>query len=179
MENPNMLNPNTTAQAGILQQLDQAQLFTRMALKGLSEEQWNQIPEAFGTPLSTQVNWQFGHILISNYHLGVQLIVGHRPDLLDAKRYATCYGRGTSPRDHADMRPGKAELLDTATRLDAALRAIVSDLSDSDLATPVSTFVPGITNKLSALLFCGAHQMYHNGQLGLLRKALGRAPTPI
>lgn len=169
-----MEQPTLTVQAGILQQLDQAQLFTRMALKGLTEAQWNQIPEA----LSTHINWQFGHMLISNYHLGVQLIVGHRPDLLDAKRYAMCYGRGSSPLANADIRPGKAELLDTAKRLDAALREIVSGLSDADLATPVSTFVPGITNKLSALLFCGAHQMYHNGQLGLLRKALGAVATP-
>lgn len=169
-----MENPILTVQAGILQQLDQAQLFTRMALKGLSEEQWLQIPKA----LATQVNWQFGHILISNYHLGVQLMVGHRPDLLDAKRYATCYGRGTSPGANADIRPGKAELLDTAKRLDAALREIVAGLSDGDLAAPVSTFVPGITHKLSALLFCGSHQMYHNGQLGLLRKALVADPAP-
>lgn len=167
-----MQQPTLTAQAGILLQLDQAQLFTRMALKGLSEAQWNQIPEAFGAPLGTHVNWQFGHILVSNYHLGVQLIVGHRPDLLDAKRYALCYGRGSSPLANTEDRPGKSELLDTAQRLDAALREIVSGLSDADLADCISTFVPGITNKLSSLLFCGAHQMYHNGQLGLLRKAL-------
>jgi DinB superfamily len=167
------MEPSTvSAQAGIIAQLDQAQLFTRMALKGLSEAQWNQMPETLGT----HVNWQFGHILISNYHLGVQLIVGHRPDLIDAKRYATCYGRGSSPSANADLRPGKTELLDTASRLDAVLREIVSGLSDADLATPVSTFVPGITHKLSALLFCGAHQMYHNGQLGLLRKALAASP---
>jgi DinB superfamily len=160
-----------SAQTSILIQLDQAQLFTRMALKGLTEEQWNHTPEALGT----HVNWQFGHILISNYHLGVQLIVGPRPDILEAKRYATCYGRGSSPLANAESRPGKAELLDTASRLDAALREIVAGLSDADLATPVSTFVPGITHKLSALLFCGSHQMYHNGQLGLLRKAISTA----
>jgi hypothetical protein len=157
-----------TAQASILSQLDHVQLFTRMALKGLTEEQWNQTPETLGT----NVNWQFGHVLISHYHLGVQLIVGHRPDLMDAKRYAACYGRGTSPSANWDIRPGKAELLDTANRLDAALREIVSGLSDADLAAPVSTFVPGVTHKLASLLFCGSHQMYHNGQLGLLRKAL-------
>jgi uncharacterized damage-inducible protein DinB len=158
------------SQAALLDNLKTASLFTRMALKGISAEQWNVTPPALGT----NINWQFGHILVAHYHFGVQLIVGDRPGLFDAERLEKCYGRGTRADENWGMRPDKDELLAYAHALENALSDLASGLTDAELNQPVQTFIPVITSKHAALLFCGSHQMYHNGQLGLLRKALAQ-----
>jgi hypothetical protein len=154
--------------AAIAHQLQVARTFSRMALKGLREADWDEIAPA----LRTDINWQFGHMLIGNYHFGVELISGPQAGLLDLPTYARCYHRGTSPLENRDSRPGKADLLAAAARVDAAMDAALAGLDEAGLAAPVATFQPMITTKHAALLFCGTHQMYHNGQMALVRKAL-------
>lgn len=155
----------------IQDQLRTANFFTRMALKGLTESQWQTTPETLGT----NVNWQFGHLLMGNYHFGIQLIIGDKPDLFDLGLYSQCYHRNTNPLAHWDIRPGKPELLIVAQAIETALAEVLNTIQEIELDSPVSTFNPAVTTKHAALLFCGSHQMYHNGQLGLLRKALLRS----
>ncbi len=152
----------------IQDQLRTASFFTRMALKDLSEEQWEIAPPALGT----HINWQFGHILIANYHFGVELVSGPMNSLFDLELFKRCYDRGSDPGVSDSFRPRKPALLEAAQNLDAAIMRITDGLEEADLAAPVKTFLPVVQSKHAALLFCGSHQMYHNGQLGLLRKTL-------
>ncbi len=157
-----------SAISGIIQQLQVARTFSRMALKGLEADLWKVTP----AHPATNVNWQLGHIVLANYHFGIELIVGRRADLIDVSSYTQWYHRGTLPGDGLEERPGKSDLIAAASRVDAAIDEILSSLDEGGLSDAVSTFNPMITTKHASLLFCGAHQMYHNGQLGLLRKAL-------
>jgi uncharacterized damage-inducible protein DinB len=154
--------------ASIQDQLITSTFFTRMALKDLSEEQWEITPPALGT----HVNWQFGHILLAKYHFGVELISGPNAGIFDVDLFKRCYDRGSDPCASAAYRPRKAALLEAAQNLDAALMHIIGGMDEADLAAPVKTFLPVVQSKHAALLFCGSHQMYHNGQLALVRKAL-------
>lgn len=154
--------------AAIAQQLQVARTFSRMALKGLEADLWKITP----AHPATNLDWQVGHFILGNYHFGIELIVGERHDLIDVANYMRWYHRGTLPGARLEERPGKADLLAAASRVDSAIDEILRLLDESELSKTVSTFHPMITTKHASLLFCGSHQMYHNGQIGLLRKAL-------
>ncbi len=48
---------------------------------------------------------------------------------------------------------------------------------EATLGEPVDMPYTAYATKLGALLFCSHHEMIHAGQIGLLRRLLGKAPV--
>lgn len=123
-------------------------------------------------PAGNCPNWVMGHLLqVYNEALG---LLGQEPVMEAAalERYA----RGAPPiRDAAEAREF-GELLgaweEAVARIDAGLAELDPEMLDQPApASPENNPEETIRTLLSTILF---HQTYHAGQLGLLRRLVGR-----
>lgn len=126
--------------------------------------------ESLRTPIAgvNGVNWILGHLVRSN--AGVLELL-HRPGdppSVDLARYAA----DTPPIEDAADALDVTELRDAFRRQTALLDQALADASPEVLAGPPPQ---GFQGELRDFLhFITFHQGYHVGQLGLLRRALGR-----
>ena len=118
------------------------------------------------------VNWILGHVVASRSSL--LRLLGEEPVLGEAgeKRYA----RGSTPlADAADALP-LSELL---AAFESSQERLVSGLKRLDPAMlsdapPPGAAVPGIETLGQSLAIHSFHESYHIGQLGALRRILGK-----
>jgi hypothetical protein len=138
-------------------------------LDGVSNEETLLSPQ----PSGNCMNWVLGHLVLAR-NLAITL-AGAGP--MNGKELLDRYGRGTEP-----LKPGEAPV-DLAT-----LRGIFEDsqqqllpalaaMSDEALAADIPEALrrpPLVGNVGNALARMNAHENYHNGQLGMLRRLVGR-----
>ena len=139
----------------------------RRTLEDVTHEESLRGPEPFGN----NANWVLGHLVHSAE--SVLDLLG-QPRVLDTDALAR-YRRGTSPLvDGAEAVPLE-RLLDAwdeaSKRIDAGLISISEEQIDA--AVPEKIRWMGRTVG-EVLAFASFHQSYHTGQLGLLRRLLGK-----
>ncbi len=128
---------------------------------GLSHDESLQQPEPGGNCL----NWVLGHIVASRNSM--LKLAGEEPIWSEAA--AAPYARGSDGlRDVSRARP-LAEILADLRRAQERLLGRLGRMSDADLAAPVKDGTVG-----SQLAFLHFHEAYHAGQVGLLRRLLGK-----
>jgi hypothetical protein len=134
-------------------------------LEGLSHEESLEQPASGGNCL----NWVLGHILATRTH--VHRLLGDEPVWSDAE--AKRYERGSSPIVEAG--PGVLplpRLVDDLRTSSTRLRDALERVSDDDLAKRSGEGAQPVGDQLIALHF---HEAYHAGQIGLLRRLVGKA----
>jgi hypothetical protein len=138
-------------------------------LDGITHEESLVCPE----PNGNCMNWILGHVVLARG--SVLTLAGGTP--VFGGEDAAHYGRGFDPK--AD-----GKVLDLATLRgfldDAQLQLVASlgALDDDDLAAPLPEKFqrPPLTGSVGdSLARLQNHEMYHAGQIGLLRKILGKA----
>jgi hypothetical protein len=152
--------------------------FTRLYLKDLIADfeprEWTLIPDG----ASTHLLWQIGHIAVAQYGLmlfrqrgRVEGDVSIMPGWLRKN-----FGKSSQASVEPDQNPTPEELLE---KLDAIHRQAIeegSKLPESVLTEPADMPYAVYPMKLGALLFAPLHESIHIGQIGLLRRLLGKAP---
>ena len=116
-------------------------------------------------------NWVLGHIVTTRSALAA--LIGGEPFMsadLDA-----LYGRGSPPMVDVDKAVPFSELLQHYGRSNEQLQTFLAQATDEDLAKalpePHEILGSTIGEALTALAF---HEAYHAGQLGILRRVLGK-----
>jgi uncharacterized damage-inducible protein DinB len=139
----------------------------RRNLEGVSHEESLRSPEPFGN----NANWVLGHLVDSAE--GVLGLLG-QPRVLEGGALAR-YRRGTSPLiDAADALPLERllEAWDEASkRINVGLKSIPEERIDAPAPEKLTWMGTTIG---AAVAFVSFHQSYHAGQLGLLRRLLGK-----
>lgn len=147
--------------------------FSYMALKrnldGVSNAETLVSPQ----PSGNCMNWVLGHLLAAR---GLVLtLAGAGP--MNGADLLVRYQRGSEPLKQgeapADLGTLRGLLDDSQQQLLPALAA----LSDEALATPIPEALrrPPLTGSVGdALARLNSHESYHNGQLGLLRRLVGK-----
>lgn len=169
-------NPRPTTEPPRSQRPDVAHLRTlyfvihrtvRRNLEGVSHEESLRSPEPFGN----NANWVLGHLVDSAE--GVLGLLG-QPRVLDSGALAR-YRRGTSPLiDAAEALPLERllEVWDEASkRINVGLKSIPEERIDAPVPADLTWMGTTIG---AAVAFVSFHQSYHAGQLGLLRRLLGK-----
>ena len=84
----------------------------------------------------------------------------------------------TAPRPSSDPaeNPPIADIQATFHRVHEAAMHELSGYTDEDLQEPLPEPTAVVATKLGSVFFCASHEMLHAGQLGLLRRLLGKAP---
>lgn len=155
-------------------QLEFARGITLSLLADIDESEWFTMPAG----CATHVAWQVGHLAMAEYGLCLFRQRGRQEiDLqLMTGSFRKQFSRGTTPEPDPAKNPAPGEIRATFERVHAqALRELPS-LTAEQLQEPVEMPYAVHANKLGCLLFCSHHEMLHAGQLGLLRRLLGKPP---
>ena len=141
--------------------------FSEMALgvnlEGISDEEAQVRPAGGGN----SINWVLGHIVSYRQTMLEQL--GASPVWPQERTEA--YGRGSSGEVPAHLRMSVARLLDDLRKTTATLTPLLDALSPEAMAAPSSNPKRTLGQAMAFLVF---HESYHAGQVGLLRRLVGK-----
>jgi len=157
-----------------IRQIEFARSYMLSILTEIDERDWFTMPA--GCP--THVAWQVGHLAMAEYGLCLYRMRGRQPiDLeLMTSGFRKQFSRGTVPEVDATKYPSPGEIRATLDRVHAQVQKESPSFTAEQLQEPVDMPYAAEPTKLGGLLFCSHHEMLHAGQLGLLRRLLGRAP---
>ena len=169
------MNPATPPSLKLaLDQIEFARGYVLATLEGIDESDWFTMPA--GAP--THVAWQIGHLAMAEYGLCLFRQRGRQPiDLeLMSSSFRKLFSRGSVPEADQAKYPSAAEIRATLDRVHQQVLAEVPSFTAEQLAEPVEMPYAVEATKLGALLMCSHHEMVHAGQIGLLRRLLGKNP---
>jgi hypothetical protein len=157
-----------------LAQIEFARSYTLVVLAEIDEVDWFRMP--LGCP--THVAWQVGHLAMAEYGLCLFRQRGRQEiDVeLMSSSFRKQFSRGTVPEPDASKSPSPAEIRATLDRVHAQVLKEVPLLTAEQLKEPVEPPFAVEPTKLGCLRMCSHHEMLHAGQLGLLRRLLGKQP---
>jgi DinB superfamily len=138
-------------------------------LDGVTNEESLAQPPGAGNCL----NWVLGHIVVARNT--IMTLAGGAPMVGDD--VAAHYRRGSNPLRPGDKVPDLGTLRGLLRDTQHQLVPTLAALSDDALAQPVPEQLrqPPLTGSIAdALLRLHYHEGYHNGQIGLLRRLVGK-----
>ena len=153
-----------------LRQIKDAREYTLSLLEDLEPEDW------FATPGDiTHIAWQVGHLAMAEFRLCLERLRDLQPDDRDmiSKDFLRAYAKGSTP-DADSHTPD--QLLATLHQVHQQVLKDVPAYQGQDLNEPLTNPHPIFSTKIEALYFCAKHEMLHAGQIGLLRRLLGKPP---
>jgi uncharacterized damage-inducible protein DinB len=132
----------------------------KLNTEGVSHEESVRPPSEGGNSL----NWVLGHIVANRN--GILDLVGAPP--IWSEELATPYERGSTPLDPGAAQPLNRILADL-DRAQETLTRRLGEIGSADLAAQRGKSTVG-----EQLAFLQFHEAYHAGQVGLLRRLLGK-----
>lgn len=156
-------------------QLNFARDYTRSLLADIAPDEWFAMPP--GAP--THLAWQVGHLAMAEYGLCLFRQRGRQEidtELMTGK-FRKQFSRGTTPEADASVYPPPAEIQATFERVHQQALLELPTFSAESLAVEIDMPYAATNTRLGAILFCSHHEMLHAGQIGLLRRLLGKPPV--
>jgi hypothetical protein len=148
--------------------------WTNKLIEPIAFEKWEIVPDV----LSTSIQWQVGHLIMSHYFHTVMVIKGHERDVfskIPLKEYSQCFTAG-----NAIDAIGKAKanvMMDQLTYMQNLSIQVIEQLDENKWfkeLEPTPMPHPIAKNKFESLDWNIKHTMYHNGQLGILKRVLDK-----
>ena len=157
-----------------IKQIEFARSITLSLLEDIDYADWFRMPD--GCP--TNVAWQVGHLAMAQYGLCLFRQRGRQEiDLqLMSSAFRKQYSKGTTPSADATKQPPAEEIRATLDRVYHQSLKELPLLTDEQLNQPVDMPYAAYPNNLGCLLFCSHHELLHAGQIGLLRRLVGKPP---
>jgi hypothetical protein len=158
-----------------IQQIQFARDYTRRLLAETDEGDWYRQPA--GCP--THLAWQVGHLAMAEYGLCLFRQRG-RQDIdreIMPSEFRKAFSRGSLPKFDSTKYQSTAEIRATFNRVHAQVLLEAPTFSVDQLQEPVEAPFAVEATKLGSLYFCSHHEMLHAGQIGLLRRFLGKEPV--
>ncbi len=158
-----------------IKQLEFARSYTLSLLADIPPGEWFIMPPG----CATHVAWQIGHLAMAEYGLCLYRLRGRSEiDLtLMTGSFRKFFSRGSIPEPDPAKNPSPAEIRGVFDHVHAQVLLEAPSFTAESLAEPVDMPYAAYATKLGSLLFCSHHEMLHCGQLGLLRRLLGKQPV--
>ncbi len=157
------------------QQLAFARSYTETLLDNIELQDWFAMPA--GAP--SHLAWQIGHLAMAEYGLTLLRIRGKQPsdaEFID-NDFMRTFKKGSQPVDRSEQYPPPDMIRRTFDRVHRESLAALETYDERLLVEAVEMPFAVYPNKLGSILFCPAHEMIHAGQIGLLRRLLGKSPV--
>ena len=133
------------------------------AIEGLTDDDFYRCPET-----ANHMLWLLGHS--ANSRLGLISLMGGA----DQRPWMELFSKGSQPGDRETL-PSVNDVRNSWNTAVAALNAHFETLSDEDLSKTCAREYPiGDKSILGAAMFMAGHEMYHLGQMAVLKKWLGQ-----
>lgn len=158
----------------VCQQIAFARKYTLSLLADIPDAEWFWQPQ----PGGTHIAWQVGHLAMAQYGLCLFRMRGrHEEDVrLMPSAFRKKYSKGSVPDPDPAAQPTPAEIRTVFERVYQQamdeLPCFGPELLDQPVEEPYAVY----PTRLGSLYFCPLHEMMHAGQIGLLRRLMGR-PT--
>jgi hypothetical protein len=124
-------------------------------------------------PGINHINWQVGHLILSDYNHISDILPGVLPPL--PKDFARIYSRETVGSDDPKAFLDKATLMKTLEEQRAAIMKALDSLSESDLDRPAPEKHLQYAKNWAALFeLAGSHWLMHCGQWAVVRRQMGK-----
>lgn len=158
-----------------IKQIEFAREYLNSLLADLTEDDWFRQPP---TGVS-HIAWQVGHLAVAQYGLALFRIRGRQP--VDTKLMPSAFrkkfGKGTTPAPGPHNNPSPDEIRGIFEGIYQQVMKELPEFTDADLEIPVDPPHAVFETKLGALYFCSHHEMLHAGQIGILRRLIGKQPV--
>lgn len=156
----------------VCRQIEFARNYTLSLLDDIPLSDW------FRQPLEgvTHVAWQVGHLAMAQYGLCLFRMRGRvEADAeLMSSAFRKKFSRGSTPDPDPARNPSAEEIRGVFERVYRQAMEELPHYTADALAEPIDEPYAVYPNRLGGLIFCACHEMLHAGQIGLLRRALGR-----
>lgn len=155
-------------------QIEWSRAYTHTLLADLADEDWYRQPAG----LVTHIAWQVGHLAMAEYGLCLFRVRGRKPEDLDLMpgRFRKQFSRGSSPPADAAAGPSPVQIREVFQRIHTQAMCELAEYREQDLQDKIDEPYAVFDTKLGALFFCAHHEMLHAGQIGLLRRLIGKPP---
>ncbi|MDA1229521.1 MAG: DinB family protein [Planctomycetota bacterium] len=156
-------------------QIQFAREYTHSLITDLDQSDWFRQP----TEGVSHLAWQMGHLAMAQYGLCLFRMRG-RADVdleLMSSAFRKKFSKGTTPEPDPMKNPSPEEIRSVFDRVFEQTMLELPAFSDAVLDEPVEMPYTAIPTKFGGLLFCSHHEMLHAGQIGLLRRLLGKTPV--
>lgn len=151
-----------------------ARSYTLSLLEDLDDDLWFTMPSG----CSTHIAWQVAHLSMAQYGLCLFRQRG-RADVdreLLPRGFVQKYGKGSTPDPNAENNLSPPEIRGILERVSQQAAEEMGGFSEAQLSEPIDMPYAVYPTKLGALVFCADHEMLHAGQIGFLRRLLGKGP---
>ena len=158
-----------------IDQIRFAREYTLSLLADIDSVDWFRQPV---TGIS-HIAWQVGHIAMAQYGLCLFRIRG-RADIdtdLMSSSFRKKFSKGTTPDPDPARNPSVEEIRGVFERVFEQSMVELPGVTGPNLDEPVDMPYTAVATKFGGLLFCSHHEMLHAGQIGLLRRQLGKVPV--
>ncbi len=152
-----------------------AREYTQSLIADLEPSDWFRQP----TEGVTHLAWQIGHLAMAQYGLCLFRMRG-RADVdteLMTSAFRKKFSKGTTPDPDPSRNPSPEEICGVFNRVHEQSLSELPEFSELVLDEPIELPYTAFPTKFGGLLFCSHHEMLHAGQIGLLRRLLGKAPV--
>ena len=159
----------------VLNQIRFAREYTLSLLQELTPEDWFRQPSESVTHLA----WQVGHLAMAQYGLCLFRMRGRAEiDLqLMSSSFRKKFSKGTTPDANPAANPTPEEIRAVFDRVFEQSMIELATVTETQLDEPVDMPYAAYPTKFGGLLFCSHHEMLHAGQIGLLRRLIGKSPV--
>jgi uncharacterized damage-inducible protein DinB len=158
---------------GIIDAMIKARAYSEDLLSNVALEDWFRQPHE-GV---THVAWQVGHIAVAEYTLGLKRMRGVKPedDQLLPAEFPQAFGKGSTPIPDPGRYPPAETIRDVFDRVHRQVLAELAVLPEAVLDEPTDPH-PLFVTKQGALQWAPYHEIFHLGQIALLRRLFGQKP---
>ena len=158
-----------------IERMTRMRQYTLTLIENLPDDEWLKMPA--GCP--TQIAWQVGHIAMAQYGLCLMRVRDSQPgdrDLM-SREFRKQFSKGTTPDADPANNPSPAEIRRVFDAVHAQVLREAPTFDPAELEKPLAAPHQMFTTKLAALHFSADHEMLHAGQIGLIRRLLGKEPV--
>ncbi len=157
-----------------IKQIAFARSYTLELVEGLEDDLWFVMPEG----AVTHIGWQMAHLAMAQYGLCLFRQRG-RADVdreLLPRGFVQKYGKGSTPTPSVEENIPPEEIRGLLQRIHEQANLEMPGFSEAQLSEPMDMPYAVYPTKLGSLLFCSHHEFLHAGQIGFLRRLLGKEP---
>jgi hypothetical protein len=151
-----------------------ARRYSSQLLEGIDPHEWFSLAPGGVTHLA----WQVGHLAMAQYGLTMLRVRGKEPGdpQLISNDFFRRFMKRTVPSPDPTEYPPIDEILSVFDRVHERAMHELASYSDEELSETLPEPHAVFDTKLGSVFFCAAHEMLHAGQIGLIRRQLGKSP---
>lgn len=126
----------------------------------------------------THIGWQVGHLAMAQYGLTMLRLRGKEPEdeQIIPVDFFRRFQKGTQPDADAESYPCPAQIRKVLGQVHERALLELERYSEDELDVKLPEPHAVFDTKLGSVFFCSAHELIHAGQIGLLRRLLGKDP---